>query len=210
MWNMYSGKPIRSLIGHQEDAWFCECVSGTNEKIISAGNGNQILVHSAKTGKLMKTIKRNKKKPVTCLTLNDNEDKLLTGNMDSSIQMFDVKTWKEISNFTLSNRTVCALCLIHNDEYLVVGYSTGLIIIIGYSIFNANKNNKHLNHPSYTFPSTPKSHKPTTLGTKSKILNNPPPHSHVPNASLLQFKKRNSYLKLRNPMKNYLLLHFPD
>jgi WD40 repeat protein len=116
VWDVKSGEPVQGLnpikTGHR--SVFAVSYSPEAKMIATGGyNKNGIKIWDAKTGKLLSTIKLDRRRTAWSLAWTSDEKKLIAGN--HSIRIFDTATWQQIAVLKGHTNVVRSLTLFPND-----------------------------------------------------------------------------------------------
>ena len=85
MWDVNSGKCLKTLFGHVEGVW---ALAADTLRIVSGAEDRTVKVWDARTGKSEKTFTGHEG-PVTCLGLGDS--RLVTGSEDLTVRVLSFK-----------------------------------------------------------------------------------------------------------------------
>ncbi len=119
MWNVESGRDLRTLKGH-EDYVNAVALKGDGRFAVSASADKTLKVWNVESGRELHSLKGHKDS-VTGVALSGGGRLAVSTSLDGTLRVWDVQSARELMRFTATGEEFrCCACSIHADTIVAV------------------------------------------------------------------------------------------
>ena len=121
LWDLETGKEIRSFIGHKNSIQSCTVSLVENQYMISASRDQTLKLWDLETGKEIRTFSGHKDFVIGCIITPDGKQ-MISASGDKTIKLWDMETGKEIRSF-IGHLDIILNCILLPDCRRIVSAS---------------------------------------------------------------------------------------
>jgi len=93
LWETKTGKPLRTLKGHQDDVW-AVALSKDGKRALTGSSDQTAILWNAETGEKIRTFRGSNY--ITCVSMTTDGKRVLTSSHDGAVHLWDTATGKEL------------------------------------------------------------------------------------------------------------------
>jgi len=119
-------KPVHQIFQHTSEIVQCS-IHASRDHLVTASRDSTWAFHNIRTGQTLLQVQEPEKSPLTCVMLHPDGLILATGTDSSEIRIWEIKSQKNVANFSGHTDAITDLCFSENGYYLATAAADNIL-----------------------------------------------------------------------------------